>query len=319
MSTRDENRDLNMLYRSRDIDLHVHSLVSDGSFQPEELAGEAKRQGLKAFALTDHDSIAGNAEAAEAAREAGIGFLPGMEMSVEYKGRQLHIVCLGFDEEHPSFQRMYRWVRSVKEGKIPEIIHHIRQKGIKISLEDVEKHAYGHPMDRYAVMRYMVSLHMYERAQPIWDNYLNPAVAELGLNINVTAEEALPVIHEAGGITSLAHYHKNIGLKGMTRAEQEKAIVRLHGMGLDGMERWYPNYSEEDMAFANAMIEKYHLLPTAGTDFHGKNRPDVEMGHGIKDNMAVPYHFFENLLLHCRKYILPKGFSAGNGELLSLE
>ena len=72
--------------------------------------------------------------------------------------------------------------------------------------------------------------------------------------------------------------------------------------------------SEEDMAFANAMIEKYHLLPTAGTDFHGKNRPEVEMGHGIKDNMAVPYHFFENLLPHCRKYILPKGFSAGNGE-----
>ncbi len=90
--------------------------------------------------------------------------------------------------------------------------------------------------------------------------------------------------------------------------------MHLHGMGLDGMERWYPNYSEEDAAFAAAMIDKYDLLPTAGTDFHGSNRPDVVMGHGIHGNMAVPYSFFENLLPRCRKYVLPKGFSDAGGE-----
>ncbi len=291
------------------IDLHVHSLVSDGSFQPVGLVEEAERQGLSAFALTDHDSTAGNAEAAEAAEASGIGFLPGMELSVEYRGRQLHIVCLGFDCEHPAFQRMYRWIRSVKEAKIPEIVEYVRQKGMDISMEEVRKHSYGRAVDRYTVMRYLVSLRMYERAQPIWDHYLNPAVEEMGLNINITAEEALPVIHEAGGITSLAHFHKNIGLKGMTRAEQEQVIVHLHGMGLDGMERWYSNYSPEDAAFAAAMIEKYHLLSTAGTDFHGENRPDVVMGHGVRDNMAIPYELFMDLLPHCRKYVLPKGFS----------
>ena len=299
---------------SGEIDLHVHSLVSDGSFQPAELVEEAKRQGLVAFALTDHDSMIGDEEAAEAARANGIGFLPGMELSVDYRGRLLHIVCLGFDAEHPSFQRMYRWIRSVKEAKIPEIVDYVRQKGIRLSLEDVKDHDYGRPLDRYAVMRCLVSFHMYDRAQPIWDNYLNPAVAELGLDINVTAEEALPVIHEAGGVTSLAHFHKSIGLRGMTRAEQEQAIVHLHGMGLDGMERWYPNYSEEDADFAAEMIKKYHLLPTAGTDFHGANRPEAVMGHGIDGNVSVPFSFFANLLPYCRKFVLPKGFSAMGSE-----
>lgn len=297
-----------------EIDLHVHSLVSDGSFRPEKLAVEAKRQGLRAFALTDHDSISGNEAAERAAKEAGLGFLPGMELSVDYKGRNLHIVCLGFDPMHPAFQEMYRRIRSVKEGEILEIIRHVEQRGAEISVEKVREFAYGYPVDRYTIMRYLMSLHLCDHAQPIWDKYLNPAVADLGLDINISAEEALPVVHEAGGVSSLAHFHKNIGLSGMTREEQERAISHLHSMGMDGMERWYPNYSREDGEFAEAMIEKYRLLPTAGTDFHGKNRPGVEMGTGIDGNMAIPYSFFRHLLPHCRKYLLPRGFSMEDGE-----
>ena len=159
---------------------------------------------------------------------------------------------------------------------------------IDISLEKVQPFAFG-KLDRYAIMRYLVSLHLYDRAQPLWDNYLDPAVRELGLDQNMPAEEALPAIHAAGGVTSLAHFHKNIGLKGLSRAEQEAAIARLHALGLDGMERWYPNYTAEDSAFAAHMIEKYGLLVTGGTDFHGSNRPQIEMGHGIAGNMAIPY------------------------------
>ena len=296
------------------IDLHVHSLVSDGSFLPKELAGEARRQGLRAFALTDHDAIHGNRAAMEAARNEGLGFLPGMELSVEYEGRTLHVVCLGFDEDHPDFLRMYRRIRAVKEGRMEGIVEHVKRKGIDISMDKVKEHSHGYPVDRYTIMRYLVSLRLYDRAQPIWDNYLNPAVEDLGLGINITAEEALPVVHAAGGVTSLAHFHKKIGLKGLSRAEQEHAILRLHGMGLDGMERWYPNYSHEDAAFAEAMIEKYRLLPTAGTDFHGTNRPEVMLGSGIDGNMDIPYAFFSGLLPRCRKYVLPKGFSEAGGE-----
>ena len=278
------------------IDLHVHSLVSDGSFTPTELAFHAKEQGLSAFALTDHDVIAGTEDAAAAAQEAGVEFINGMELTADFKGHKIHVVCLGFDPEHAAFQTVYKKVRAIKEGRIEDIIEFVRRKGVDISWEKVEKFAYKGLMDRYAIMRYLVSLHMYDRAQPLWDHYLDPAAVELGLNFSITAEEALPLIHKAGGVTSLAHFHKNIGLGNLdNRQQQEQAILELHQLGLDGMERYYPNYSAEDEAFAAQMIQKYDLLPTGGTDFHGKNRPQIEMGTGINGNISVPYEFFRGI------------------------
>jgi len=278
------------------IDLHVHSLVSDGSFTPGELAEHAKEQGLAAFALTDHDVMAGCAEAAAAASAAGVEFINGMEMTMDFKGLKIHVVCLGFDEKHTGFQSMYKKIRAIKEGRIEDIIEFVHRKGVDISLEKVQEFTYMGILDRYAVMRYLVSLHLYDRAQPLWDNYLDPAVVELGLNYNITAEEALPIIHEAGGVTSLAHFHKNIGLGSLdSRQQQEQAVVELHRLGLDGMERFYPNYSTEDAEFAEQMIKKYDLLPTGGTDFHGTNRPGIEMGTGMNGNIAVPYAFYEEV------------------------
>lgn len=278
------------------IDLHVHSLVSDGSFTPGALAHHAKEQGIAAFALTDHDVMAGCAEAAEAASVAGVEFINGMELTADFQGLKIHVVCLGFDAKHAAFQSMYKKIRAIKEGRIEDIIEFVRRKGVDISLEKVQEFTYMGILDRYAVMRYLVSLHLYDRAQPLWDNYLDPAVVELGLNYNITAEEALPIIHAAGGVTSLAHFHKNIGLGKLdNRQQQEQAIVELHRLGLDGMERFYPNYSAEDAEFAAQMIQKYDLLPTGGTDFHGTNRPGIEMGRGMNGNMEVPYEFFSGV------------------------
>ena len=284
------------------IDLHVHSLVSDGSFTPGELAVHAKKQGLAAFALTDHDVIAGSDEAAAAAEKAGVEFINGMELTADFQGLKIHVVCLGFDVQNPAFQAMYKKIRAIKEGRIEDIIEFVRRKGLDISLEKVQEFTYKGLLDRYAVMRYLVSLHLYDRAQPLWDNYLDPAVVEMGLNFNITAEEALPIIHEAGGITSLAHFHKNIGLGSLdNRQQQEQAIVELHRLGLDGMERFYPNYSAEDEEFAAQMIQKYDLLPTGGTDFHGTNRPGIEMGSGLNGNIAVPYEFFQEVKVRLTK------------------
>lgn len=282
------------------IDLHVHSIISDGSLRPREIAALAKKTGLAAFALTDHDCIAGNSEAAAAAAAQGVEFINGMELTAEYQGHKIHIVCLGFDSECTAFKTLYERVRAIKEGRIPEIIDYIKQKGIDISLAKVRPFAYDGPFDRYAVMRYLVSLKLYDHAQPLWDNYLDPAAVELGLNFSITAEEALPLIHEAGGVTSLAHFHKKIGLWGLNRREQETAILHLHAMGLDGMEACYPSYSQDDKEFAAYMIKKYSLLATGGTDFHGTNRPGTELGTGINNNLAVPYEIFKQVQANCK-------------------
>lgn len=282
------------------IDLHVHSTVSDGSYAPGELAVLAKESGVEAFALTDHDSIAGTDEAAAEAAKQGVDFINGMEMSLSYQGHKIHVVCLGFDRQNPEFQKLYKRVRYIKEDSMADVVEAIRRKGIEIDMDMVRQHASIH-LDRYAIMRAIVDMKLFDSIQYIWDKYLNPAVLEVGVGDDVAAKEALPVIRQAGGVTSLAHFHKQIGLKGQSREEQEASIKQLLDYGLCGMEQYYPNYTEEDKAFALHMIEKYHMLPTGGTDFHGANRADIMLGTGYHGNMNTPYEFFENIRKACGK------------------
>lgn len=282
------------------IDLHVHSTVSDGSYTPKGLAVLAKESGVEAFALTDHDSIAGTDEAAAEAAKQGVDFINGMEMSLSYQGHKIHVVCLGFDRQNPEFQKLYKKVRYIKEDSMTDVVDVIRSKGIDIDMDKVRQHASIH-LDRYAIMRAIVDMKLFDSIQYIWDNYLNPAVMEVGVGDDVSAKEALPVIRQAGGVTSLAHFHKQIGLKGQSRAEQEASIKQLLDYGLCGMEQYYPNYSEEDKAFALHIIEKYDMLPTGGTDFHGANRPEIMLGTGYHGNMNTPYEFFENICRVCGK------------------
>ena len=282
------------------IDLHVHSTVSDGSYTPAGLAVLAKESGVEAFALTDHDSIAGTDEAAAEAVKQGVDFINGMEMSLSYQGHKIHVVCLGFDRQNPEFQKLYKKVRYIKEDSMADVVEAIGRKGIDIDMEMVRQHASVH-FDRYAIMRTIVDMHLFDSIQYIWDTYLNPAVLEVGVGDDVSAQEALPIIRQAGGVTSLAHFHKQIGLKGQSRAEQEASIKELLYFGLCGMEQYYPNYTEDDKAFALHMIEKYHMLPTGGTDFHGANRADIMLGTGYHNNMNTPYAFFEHIRQACSR------------------
>lgn len=277
------------------IDLHVHSYISDGSCSPVEIISLAKSKGLSAVALTDHESVEGNAEAAREAQKQGVAFVPGIEITVEDQGRKLHIVGLGFDQSHPAFVRLYKKIRSIKEGRMDEVVEGIRRKNIDISVEKVQPYVVTGRIDRYAIMRYLVSLSLYDHVQPLWDHYINPVVLDLGLDYNVTAEEVFAAVKAAGGITSLAHFHKKLGLGGLTRAQQETAIARLRAMGMDAMEQVYPNYTEDDRVFVRAMREKYQLMATGGTDFHGENRPGVELGSGIDNNTEIPYAYYQQL------------------------
>lgn len=280
------------------IDLHVHSTVSDGSYSPAGLAELAKNTGVEAFALTDHESIAGNEEAALRAAELGVDFIHGMEMTMAYQGHKIHVVCLGFDTENADFKKMYAHLRNLKEGAMENVVEHIRSKGIDINMDMVHQHA-SVQLDRYAIMRTMVEMKVNDSIQYIWDHYLNPAVKEAGIPDDIPAEEALPIMRAAGAVTSLAHFHKLIGLKGQTRAEQEESIKELLGFGLYGMEQYYPNYTAEDAAFAKYMIDKYNMLPTGGTDFHGANRPGVMLGTGIEGNMNTPMSFLTAIRESC--------------------
>lgn len=277
----------------RYVDLHAHSNCSDGSHTPAELAALAEKAGLAAFALTDHDTVAGVEEARAEAQKRGVELLPGMELTVDFAGRQLHLVALGFRADSAAFRELYREIRRGKENAMEEVVDRIRRMGADISLDKVLPYARRDGVDRYAIMRYFVATRAFEEVRDIWDAYITPALAGVGANLK--AEDGVAAIRAAGGVTSLAHYHKRIGLRGLSRDAQETAIVRLVSMGMDGMERYYPTYAPEDGQFAAYLIDKYRLMATGGTDFHGANRPRVALGTGIDGNVAVPYEIYDGV------------------------
>lgn len=283
------------------IDLHVHSTMSDGTYAPAEIAKLASQKGMFAFALTDHDTIFGNTAAKIASKAYKINFINGMEMSLNYDNHQIHVVALGFDQNSEAFKNFYKELRYKKESSIANVIDYLHKQGLDISIEKVQPYVSGDGMDKYAILRYLVTNQSaVGDIQYLWDKYIDPAFRKLKLGIveNPKAEDAIAQMKMAGAATSLAHFHKKIGFINNNRAEQEHHIKYLHEMGLDGMEAYYPNYTDDDRAFAHYMIEKYNLLPTGGTDFHGANRPSVELGTGTNNNMNVPDEFYINI---CQK------------------
>ncbi|MBM6833586.1 PHP domain-containing protein [Megamonas hypermegale] len=283
------------------IDLHVHSTMSDGTYAPAEIAKLASQKGMFAFALTDHDTIFGNTAAKIASKAYKINFINGMEMSLNYDNHQIHVVALGFDQNSEAFKNFYKELRYKKESSIANVIDYLHKQGLDISIEKVQPYVSGDGMDKYAILRYLVTNQSaVGDIQYLWDKYIDPAFRKLKLGIveNPKAEDAIAQMKMAGAVTSLAHFHKKIGFINNNRAEQEHHIKYLHEMGLDGMEAYYPNYTDDDRAFAHYMIEKYNLLPTGGTDFHGANRPSVELGTGTNNNMNVPDEFYINI---CQK------------------
>ncbi|MDO4203751.1 MAG: PHP domain-containing protein [Selenomonadaceae bacterium] len=276
------------------IDLHVHSTISDGTYTPRELVELVKRRRMAGFALTDHDLINGLDEAESAAREMGVRFLPGMELTLNFRSRRIHVVAYGFDRESYAFKNLYRMIRANKERGMEEVVNFVRDKGLDLTVEEV-KASMTSAFDVYAIMRCITRRFPDSKVMPLWDKYIYSALDYLGLNMDIAPKAAFTAIHKAGGVLSLAHFHKRIGLQGLSRQEQEESIAALVDMGLDGMEKYYPSYTDDDRAFAAATIEKFNLMATGGSDYHGENRTDTEIGTGIDNNLAVPAEFFDGV------------------------
>lgn len=276
------------------IDFHVHTNISDGSCTPKEVIELAAHENIKAIALTDHDSIEGINEASKAAKEKKIDFLSGIEISSLYKNnRILHILGIGINIENQEFQNAYMRMKKAREESIKYILKEIQKQGIHIDIKVLKEKALGKYLDRYDIYRYFVENNICNSAQEIWDKYLDPIPYGQGELIKI--EETLNIIKKAGGLSFLAHYNKDIGLKGLSTEEMEKEIENLISLGLDGIERYYPSFNEADHNFLDYLIQKYNLMISGGTDFHGKNRPEINIGSGYNNNLFVPYSIYENV------------------------
>ena len=258
------------------IDLHVHSTMSDGTYTPSQLIKLAKDKGLKAIALTDHDTIYGNKESYEAAKKYDMEFIHGMELSLNYNNHQIHVVALGFDEESKAFKDFYHELRQKKQSSIVSVIDYLQKQGLDISVEKVEPFIAGGALDKYAILRYLVSdKSKAGDIQYLWDRYIDPAFNNLNLKIteNPKAEDAIQAMKKAGAVTSLAHFHKKIGFKNYTK----------HTAALD------PKTAAKVLETTDTIVNSEHLTTLMITHnmrdaiAHGNRLIMMNAGHVIYD------------------------------------
>ena len=272
------------------IDLHVHSNKSDGTLSPAELVHHAAECGLSAFALTDHDNTEGLEEAFLAADFCGIELIPGIEFSTEYCDKDIHIVGIDFDWQHPDFQKQVVFYRDERLRRNQKMIDLMAGDGIDISYEQMEEAFGKNVWTRAHFARYLAD-HGY--VNEMWDafkTHIGEGCKYFVPRRKVKPDTVVRLIRDFGGIPILAHpfqYH-------FSDQELRKLISILKSQGLMGIEVYYSTHTPEQEAYLLALAEELSLAPSGGSDFHGAHKPDIYLGRG-KNNLRIPYSILEGL------------------------
>lgn len=275
---------------TRFIDLHTHSTFSDGSMTPTELVAAAEAAGLAAIALTDHDTCDGLDEFLAAGRGSNVEVVGGVEISVEFRSRTVHLLGYGVD---PSDRRMRQTLREVVSGRNERnarIIHKLQMLGVRIRLEEVEAVAGENVIGRPHFAQVLIQKGIVADFSEAFDRYLGRQGAAYCERVRLEPEAAIALIHDAGGLSVLAHPHY------MNLASDVLASVlgRLKQAGLAGVEAYYTDHTEEQTRLYRELARRFDLLVTGGSDFHGAIRPEVALGTG-SGSLRVPYDLFERL------------------------
>ncbi len=276
------------------IDLHTHTTTSDGTLTPKELIQLAKETGLTAMAITDHDTIAGLDEAQTEADKLGVNLINGIEFSTAFgENRLLHILGIGIDPRNERFLQIYKSFRERRSERLTLVFEKLRCLGVEIDRKLVQPFISGGYMDRQAIAKYLVAKGYTKTVKDSWINYLDKVSYFDGELIK--PEDAFNAIHAAGGKAFLAHFHLNIGFKGYSETEIDEYLNTLKELGLDGMEYYYPSFSEDDTLRCAGYIEKFNFIKSGGSDFHGSTRAHIKLGIGEGD-FNVPDELLENIL-----------------------
>jgi 3',5'-nucleoside bisphosphate phosphatase len=268
------------------IDLHVHSNITDGTATPSEIIQLAIEANLKAVTLTDHDTIDGVEEAAAEAKRLGIRFIEGIEFSVDNgNGRLLHILGLGLDIKNPEFIKLYETFKDERERLLYFTIDSLKEMGIDLEIGELQPFKTGKWLDRQNIAKWLVATCRFNNVSNAWIKCLDKIPYQKGEI--VSPELAIKMIKAAGGKSFLAHYNKNIGFQGFTFDQMKQRLAELKKLGLDGMERYYPTFTDSDMEEIDYFIDLYGFMKSGGSDYHGKNRPEVKIGIGSGD-LNVP-------------------------------
>lgn len=269
------------------IDLHIHSTYSDGSLPPAALVTLAKDVGLEAIALTDHDTMAGTAEALELGLLQGIEVIAGIEISSWHQSTPMHILGYGLRYDDPLLALRLEKLQEGREVRNAKIIDNLNRLGIEVSLDELRVYsAYGQT-GRPHIAELLVGKGVVASREKAFDRYLKRGAVAYEERFRYEATDAITMIREAGGVAVLAH-----------PASLDPSLQKIPGLlrdlaevGLEGIEVHYPTHSRKIITLLQGFAEKIGLLSTGGSDFHG-NGADLRT---IEKKLLVPYHLLSSL------------------------
>lgn len=265
------------------IDLHVHSTRSDGTYTPTELVDYAIEKGLSAFALTDHDCVDGLDEAIEYAEELrakGVkapDVIPAIEVSTDYEGTEVHVVGLYIDYKSAPFQKYITDFVNSREMRNRKMCEKFTENGMPMSYEELcELSPNSAVITRAHFARYLFEHGYVTSMKEAFDRYIGNGKPYYVPREKVTPEKAIELILAADGIPVLAHPM----LYAISKDRLDTLVGELKEAGLCAIEGIYSTYTPADERFVRELANKYHLLLSGGSDFHGANKVGIDLGVG---------------------------------------
>lgn len=257
------------------VDLHVHSTASDGSLSPWEVVAAAKARGLRAIALTDHDTIDGLAEALVAGRELTLEVIPGIEISAHHEPGSMHILGYFVDYQSPQLDTQLQVLKKARAARNPQIIAKLQDLGMRITLAEVEEVSGGGQVGRPHIAQVLVQKGYVATLQEAFERLIGNHGPAYVSKFRFPPQEAIALIRAAGGVAGLAH---PFTLEYGSPTHLRQIVAQLAGWGLKALEVYYPEHTPEQRELYRQLAQELDLIMTGGSDFHGDIKPDIQLG-----------------------------------------
>jgi len=270
------------------IDLHTHSTASDGDLSPSDLVRAAKKRGIGVLALTDHDTLGGLEAAAKEARAEGVGFVPGIEVSISWSGSEnvsglgpggeMHLLGLGLHSPSPAFLAAISELSRRREARNREILDRMHELSIDATWEEIFALSGGHSIGRPHFATLLIRKKIVRNQEQAFSRYLGIGKPLYVPKVGLAFAEATALIRESGGIPVLAHPMSLFVAWGRL----PDLIKALKDRGLMGLEAWHPTTKPKSCRRLEQLGRDLGLYITEGSDFHGNAWPDRKLGHSNK-------------------------------------
>lgn len=266
----------------RRIDLHLHTHFSDGTFTPEEVIRRARETGLAAVSITDHDTLAGLPRARQEAGDS-LEILSGVELTVAFRARELHILGYGFREDNAELNGFLEEARARRHGRIQAMVDRLNEKGISITLQEVQEAAgSGESIGRPHLAEVLLKKRVVGSLPEAFDRFIGDRAPCFVKQATLTVPEAARLVRGAGGVAVLAHPHHMV---------QDEWIPELVAQGVQGIEVYHPDHTPSVSQVYRRMAESLNLLITGGSDCHGLRK----LGGPFIGSVPVDYELLDRL------------------------